>query len=223
LEIESRRLQKEIELIMYLPKHFSINEESKVRKLIEQNSFVTLLSYPKDSQVYINHLPVIYSSKSGQENILIGHMSKKNPQWMHFKENENSMIIVQGGHTYITPRWYQSGRDVPTWNYAVAHLSGKIELVESFVEQVEILKELSYFFEKSSLNPWEFELPSDLREESTLTSSIISFKFSIEKIESKFKLSQNRSVADKKGIIEGLKNRTDEMSKLVREMMIEND
>ncbi len=208
---------------MYLPKHFSPNEESRVRKLIEQNAFVTILSYPKDMSPFINHLPIIFSAKPNEDKILIGHMAKRNPQWTHFKENPNATVIVQGPHTYITPKWYKSGRDVPTWNYAVAHLQGKVELMESFSEQLEVLKQLTYFFEKSYPNPWEFELPDDLLDETALTSAITSFRFKIEKVDAKFKLSQNRSAADKSGVIEGLMERTDEMSRAVREMMIENE
>lgn len=208
---------------MYLPKHFSTDEEIKVKKLIEQNAFATILSYPQNSKPFINHLPVIFSAKPEDDDVLIGHMAKRNPQWRHFKENPDCTIIIQGGHTYITPKWYRSGRDVPTWNYAVAHLHGKIELVESFDDQVDILKQLTSFFEKSSDSPWEFELPDDLLDKSALTSAIISFRFKIEKIETKFKLSQNRSPADKSGVIDGLKQRTDDMSRVVREMMVDNE
>lgn len=206
---------------MYLPKHFLPNEVSNVRKLIEQNAFVTILSYPKDSIPFINHLPIIFSSKQNEPNILVGHMAKRNPQWRHFKENPTATIIVQGPHSYITPRWYRSGRDVPTWNYAVAHLNGNVELVESFSDQIEILKQITYFFEKSNSNPWEFELPDDLKDETSLASAIISFRFKIEKVDAKFKLSQNRSNDDKMGVIEGLNERTDELSRAVRELMIE--
>jgi transcriptional regulator len=217
------RIQKEIELIMYMPKHFLPHQESRVRKLIEQNPFMTILSYSKDSMPFINHLPVIFSSKPNEDRILIGHMSKQNPQWRHFIDNPNATLIVQGPHTYITPKWYRFSRDVPTWNYAVAHLQGKVELVESFSEQVEVLKQLTHFFEKSNPSPWEFKLPDDLLDETALTSAIISFRFNIEKVDAKFKLSQNRGIEDKAGVIEGLKERTDDMSLAVREMMmIEN-
>ncbi len=206
---------------MYLPKHFLPNQESRVRKLIEQNPFMTVLSYSKGSMPFINHLPVIFSSKPSEERILIGHMSKRNPQWRHFTDNPNATLIVQGPHAYITPKWYRLSRDVPTWNYAVAHLQGKVELVESFSEQVEVLRQLTHFFEKSNPSPWGFELPDDLLDETALTSAIVSFRFNIETVDAKFKLSQNRSIEDRAGVIEGLKERTDEMSHAVREMMIE--
>jgi transcriptional regulator len=205
---------------MYLPKYFSENDYEKVKKLIERNGFATVLSFPKNERPFINHLPLIFSSTDGEQEVLIGHMAKANPQWKHFKENPECTIIINGEHTYISPRWYQSGRDVPTWNYAVAHLHGKIELVEDFNGQVDILKQLSTCFEKPSNTPWEFELPSDLLNEKALTGAIISFKFRPEKIEAKFKLSQNRSPEDRQGVIEGLgEERTDDMSAVIREMM----
>lgn len=208
---------------MYLPKHFSTEENARVKKLIEQNPFATILSFPKESKPFINHLPVIFSAKAGEEEIIIGHMAKRNPQWMHFKKNSECTILIHGAHTYITPKWYKSGRDVPTWNYAVAHLHGKIELMESFSEQIDTLKQLTTFFEKTSPDPWEFELPQDLLDEAALTSAIISFRFKIENIEAKFKLSQNRGLADRTGMIDGLSERPDEMSKMVRDMMLENE
>lgn len=207
---------------MYLPGHFSETEQEKIKNLIEQNSFATVLSFPENEKPFINHLPIIFSKKSGEENILIGHLAKKNPQWMHFKSNSDCTLIFNGGHTYITPKWYKSGRDVPTWNYAVVHLHGKVELIESFAEQVDILKQLAVFFEKSNPNPWEFELPEDLKDEALLTSAIVSFKFHIERTEAKFKLSQNRCKEDQNGVLEGLLERKDDMSRSVRQMMMCN-
>lgn len=205
---------------MYLPKHFANTDQINIKKLIEQNSFATILSFPENEKTFINHLPIIF--KQGSENILIGHMAKKNPQWTHFQSNSKATVLIHGPHTYVTPKWYRSGNDVPTWNYAVAHLHGEIELVHEYDQQIEILKELSSFYESSNSNPWNFEIPDDLLDESAMTSAIISFKFHIKKSEAKFKLSQNRSQADKAGIVEGLSSRSDDMSKAVKNMMLEH-
>lgn len=205
---------------MYLPEKFSENENEKIKKVIEQNPLATVLSFSESCKPFINHLPVVFNSNELEEKILIGHMSKHNPQWSHFKTNSECTMIINGASTYITPEWYKSGRDVPTWNYAVVHLYGKMELVESFKEQIEILKKQTAFFEKKQLRPWAFSLPDDLVDESALTSAIVSFRFHIEKVEAKFKLSQNRSKEDQLGIIAGLSERTDDMSKKVREMML---
>lgn len=215
---------------MYLPKHFTEHspehfseiEDRRVRELIEQNSFATVFSYMDGGEPSINHLPLVLSREEGEEKVLLGHMSKQNPQWIQFQKNPKCTMVIHGPHTYITPTWYTSGRDVPTWNYAVVHLHGRIELIESFEEQVKILKVLTAHFEDPSPKPWIFELPEDLASPRVLESSIISFKFHIQKYEAKFKLSQNRSAADQQGVIKGLSERSDEMSGLVMNLMLGN-
>ena len=204
----------------YIPSHFLNGDQAQVRELIQKNSFATVLSFPENEKPFVNHLPVIFSSRPGEENILIGHMAKRNPQWAHFKKNPDCTLIFHGPHTYITPSWYTSGRNVPTWNYVVAHVHGKIKLRESFEDQIEVLEQLTRVFESENPEPWEFELPSDLADAQSLTSAIISFEFHIENIEAKFKLSQNRNDQDRFGVIDGLSQRTDEMSHRIREMMI---
>lgn len=207
---------------MYLPKHFSQEQEPAVHQLIQENGFATILSFPENEIPFVNHLPLTFSSQANEENVLIGHMAKRNPQWQHFLKNPKCMVIIHGPHTYITPSWYRSGRDVPTWNYAIAHLHGRIELIEKFEGQIDVLKQLTDFYEKPNAKPWEFELPDDLLDPSALTSAIISFKFHIEKTEAKFKLSQNRSKEDQAGVLEGLEGRKDGNSLAIRKLMLQN-
>lgn len=202
---------------MYLAPHFRDSDEAKLRELILRNSFATVISYPTGAKPLINHFPIM--PDAGR--VLIGHMARRNPQWRHFQENPECTMIIHGPHAYISPRWYKSGRDVPTWNYAVAHLHGKIELVQDFEEQTKILHKLSDHFEKDHPVPWKFELPEDLKEPAALTSAIISFRFRIEKAEVKFKFSQNRGEADRLGVIDGLSSRTDDLSRGVREIMLD--
>lgn len=196
-------------------------ENKQARQIIEKFGFATMISFPENEMPFVNHLPLILSPRPQEEEIILGHMALRNPQWQHFEKNAQCMLVFNGPHAYITPTWYQSGRDVPTWNYAVVHLLGKIELIKSFAGQIETLKYLTAFYEKSNLQPWKFELPADLLDEASLCSAIISFKFHIQKIETKFKFSQNRSDADRHGIIEGLASRTDDSSQGVRDIMLE--
>jgi predicted FMN-binding regulatory protein PaiB len=78
---------------------------------------------------------------------------------------------------------------------------------------------VGHFFEKPSATPWEFELPDDLLDANSLTSAIVSFRFTVESFEAKFKLSQNRSRDDREGVIDGLSERGDDNSKAIRAMM----
>ncbi|CAN5671815.1 FMN-binding negative transcriptional regulator [soil metagenome] len=208
---------------MYVPKHFAEADDAKVRAMIEQNSFALVVSYPPDEAPYFNHLPVIFSSKEGEDEILIGHMARRNPQRLHFQKNPSCTIVVNGPHAYITPLWYKSGRDVPTWNYAAVHLTGRIELVENFAGQIDTLKQLTKVFEGDGPDAWEFELPSDLLDAESLTAAIVSFRFHIEKVDAKFKLSQNRPKEDRVGVIEGLAARKDDLSRTVMDLMLRHE
>jgi transcriptional regulator len=208
---------------MYLPKHFNEKDLNRIELLIKSYPFMTLISLDAETGPSINHLPLIVDSQVKDEIELLGHMSRSNPQWRIFQKNSKAVAIVNGPNTYITPTWYKSGRDVPTWNYAMVHLYGEVTLIEDFHSQVEVLKKITEYFERNEPSPWNFELPSDLNEEALLTQAIVSFKFKVERIEAKFKLSQNRKQEDKNGVIEGLALRSDEMSKAIQALMLENN
>ena len=201
---------------MYTPPKFNITDNKEIKKIIAENAFATVISFTPENDIFINHLPLIFEGDS--DVILIGHMAKKNPQWEHFRENSKATVIIQGPHAYISPSWYVSGRDVPTWNYAVAHLHGRVELIKDFREQVKVLSEMSKVFDSG----WKFSLPDDLKTEADLNNAIISFRFHIEKIEAKFKLSQNRGEDDREGVRAGLLSRGDEMSLAIKKLMDEN-
>lgn len=206
---------------MYLPKHFSVEENQQALRIVDTNPFATLVSFDEQNEPFFNNIPILIEQDNGNSIKLIGHMARRNPQWKHFANGSKVIAIFNGPHTYVTPTWYVSGRDVPTWNYAVVHCRGTAKLREEFDELVKILKKMTVRFEELNSRPWKFELPDDLIEPKVLTSAIVGFEINVEKIEAKFKLSQNRSTEDKNGIIEGLGDRTDDMSKAIRKMMAE--
>lgn len=210
-----------MEVAMYLPKHFETSEAEKIWEIIEAYPFATVMSFDEENQPFFSHVPLLLKkSKAGFS--LVGHVAKRNPQWMHFKNNPKSKILIHGPHTYITPQWYLSGRDVPTWNYVAIHIDGSAKLIEDYDGLIGLLKALTEKFESGSSNPWEFELPDDLLTPETLCSAIVGFEITLEKIDAKFKLSQNRVNADKEGVIAGLSLRPDDMSKAIYQMMAEN-
>lgn len=205
---------------MYTPKHFEQQDTETIQKFIEYNGFATIVAVNGLGETVVNHIPMVFENKSAQ--YLVGHMSRRNPQWLVFLKNPKATIIFHGPHTYITPKWYRSGRDVPTWNYTAVHMTGSIQLLESYDEQIEILQKITHHFESFEETSWSFEMPDDLLDPSNLTNAIISFRFKIENVEAKFKLSQNRSLDDQQGIVDGLKSRGDENSSLVRDLMLKN-
>ena len=203
---------------MYLPNHFQIHDDERIIDIISSYPFATLMSFDEMGEPFFSHVPLAVKKKPSGFSLL-GHVAKRNPQWRHFQSTAKVKVIINGPQTYITPKWYRSGRDVPTWNYVAIHLDGRAQLIEDFDGLVGILKTLTLKFESGSKSPWEFELSDDLLTPETLSSAIVGFEIHVEKINAKFKLSQNRVPEDRQGIIEGLGQRTDEMSHTIAEFM----
>lgn len=196
---------------MYNPERYvAKNSNQDIIEFVQKFPFATVISV-SDGESSVSHLPLVIN-QNNQQLQLIGHMAKMNPQRKTFK-NSQITAIFHGPHTYITPMWYAEN-DVPTWNYSVAHLSGAVELIESESGIIDCLKILTEQAEISYPSGWDFFIPHDLTGE-ILTKAIVGFKINIEKIEFKKKLSQNKTVADRIGIMAGLGKRMDEQSQLV--------
>lgn len=191
-------------LNMYNPKHFINDNEDELHDLIDEFPFATLIAGDE-----VNHLPLYRDG-----NKLVGHMSRKNPLSL----NEKVKVIFHGPHTYINSSWYAKN-DVPTWNYAVVQVDGTLKLVEDVKGVLKILNFSNDHMNKMYEEKWDMYVPEDLRG-SDLTNAIVGFEISMDKIEGKFKLSQNRKDDDYTGVLEGLKRRKDEMSQKIRQMML---
>ena len=205
---------------MYLPKHFSVDEET-AWKLIEQYPLATIITQDENGSPYVNHIPVIIKSGNGKR-FLQGHFAKRNPQYFHLCKNATVLLIFQGPNAYISPTWYVSGRDVPTWNYAVVHVQGSISLFEKSEQLVEIVKNISHHFESEREYPWEFELPEDLSDPGELEKAIVGFEIEIKKIEGKYKLSQNRSSEDQSSVINHLEKMNMDSARSMIQLMKKN-
>ena len=203
---------------MYIARHFNPDEELQIQSLIKKFPFVTLISKDEAGQLSISHVPVVTEFINGKLIAISGHFARRNPQVEHLMADSNVTVIFGGPHAYISPNWYKSGRDVPTWNYCVVHVHGLLQFDSSFSGICKNLQELTQVFETGD-GAWQFELPSDLLRPEDLTQAIVAFSVKPEKIEAKFKLSQNRPMADRLGVIDGLGLRTGEMSLAVKQYM----
>lgn len=201
---------------MYNPSPFKDHNISEAFAFMEQNIFTTIISVA-DGTPLVSHLPVI-PIWNGTAIELIGHLAKANPHCNYLTRSE-AKVIFHGPHTYISPAWYEKN-DVPTWNYLSLHISGKVNLIEDYDGIVESLKILSNHSEKHWPSGWEFFIPERFQVEGRLTKSVVAFKITINEINFKKKLSQNKSKADTNGILKGLRSRKDENSNSIRLEMI---
>lgn len=179
-------------------------------EIMREYPFATLIS-GEISDLQISHLPLLLHEEDGHP-VLWGHLALRNPQIAGLRRDPRVTALFHGPHAYVTPRWYVSGRDVPTWNYVVTHVTGRVRFVDEPGAMVETLRALSERFEREERSPWMFELPEDLRDAGLLARAIAAFVVVPEKIETKLKLGQSRPRGDREAVLAGLEARTDAMS-----------
>lgn len=192
---------------MYNPQRYKAENISEAFDLMDQHPFATVISVSEGTP-QVSHLPLT-PKRTGEQIELIGHLARANPHW-RLLSTANTTAIFQGPHAYITPTWYAKD-DVPTWNYSTVHASGPIQLIEDHDGLVECLKDLTAHVERHWPSGWAFAIPGDLSG-NVLSKSIVGFRIRVESISFKKKLSQNRSVADRAGVLRGLGERQDHAS-----------
>jgi len=152
-----------------------------------------------EGHIVASHIPFMVDTERG---VLKAHLARANDQWKSFGEGE-ALVIFQGAHAYISPSWYATHPSVPTWNYTAVHVYGVPQIVENEGEMRVMLRELVANHERGRSPEWTMELPEDYLQ--TMMKSIVGFEMKIERIEGKFKLSQNRCEVDQASVIEHLR------------------
>lgn len=186
---------------MYIPAANHIDDHQKAFALIESYGFATVVSQ-KDGIPWASHLPVLLDRKEALVGRLRSHMARANEQWQHFDPTKEVLSIFHGPHSYISPSWYASTIAVPTWNYATVHVYGfpRIESDREFLRR--IVDDTTEKYERKMENPWKMELPENTMD--GLMKSIVGFSIEISRIETKFKLGQNRSKEDQSSMLYAL-------------------
>ena len=188
---------------MYIPELYKNENQQDIQNFIHQNGFGILVNQT-NGKLWATHIPLLLEEKNGKQ-ILVGHVSKENPQAESFKSNDEILAIFSGVHTYISSSWYDH-ENVPTWNYLAVHVYGKLQL-HSLEESIEGLKKLVDKYETKSEKPVRVE---ELSKKTMLQArGIVSFEIEITAIEAKKKLSQNRDDKNYLNIISELENSND--------------
>ena len=199
---------------MYIPKAFREDDLNTLHKLMREYSFATLITQ-HEGVPFATHLPFILDAQQGPNGILLAHMARANPQWHDFVSEQEVLVIFQGPHAYVSPSWYEVELSVPTWNYAVVHAYGIPRLLEDNEELYKLLKILIETHEAQFENPWPFQLPDDYLQK--MMRGIVGFEIEITRLEGKFKLSQNRTEAERENVIAALQVSADTLA--VAELM----
>jgi transcriptional regulator len=203
---------------MYTPSAFQEDDPQTLRALIRSHPLATLITTGADG-LLANLVPFIFVEE-GDKGILRAHIAKANDQVKALSSGSETLVVFHGPEAYITPSWYVSkqehGRVVPTWNYAVVQVRGTPRVIDDpqwLREQIDALTSMQ---EGQRTAPWSV---SDAPEPfiAGQLKAIIGVEIPISTISGKWKVSQNRSEADRQGVEEGLRRETgdDAMAALV--------
>lgn len=201
---------------MYIPAAFKESAPEVLNELLRTHSFATLVTVDQGAP-FATHLPVLLDADRGPHGTLRAHVAKANPQWQHFKDDAEVLMIFQGPHAYISPSWYQPGVSVPTWNYEAVHAYGRAKIMKDERELLGLLRDLVGVYESGFAKPWVF--PEDDPRHRAMLANIVGFTIEITRLEGKRKLNQNRPAADREGVIAALHTAGDETSRAVAEAM----
>lgn len=200
---------------MYIPKINKLDEQETIFRFMRENPFAIIVS-ELNGDMIATHMPVELEENEKGEKILRSHMAKQNPQWENFEKAEQLLVIFNGPHTYISSSWYDHV-NVPTWNYIAVHVYGKPRILNK-EETIGVLTRLVNRYENSSEKPFKMEHLSDDYLRSHLK-ALVAFEISIDRIDAKQKLSQNRNEHNYDLVINELEKREDAQSDAVKKEM----
>jgi transcriptional regulator len=195
---------------MYAPKHFKVEDRGEAHALMRAHPFAVLVTNGSDG-IIATHLPTVLKVDDATPLGRIEcHVARPNPQWRTFAPDADALMIFQGPQAYIRPGWYPSKAEhdkvVPTWNYAVVHAYGRLEVVQDQAGLLAHVSELTQQQEAPFAAPWS---TADAPESylAMMARGIVGLKFAISRLESTAKMSQNREPRDRAGVLRGLADR----------------
>jgi transcriptional regulator len=190
---------------MYIPKPFAFADGATgaLQDLIEAYNFGILVA--AGGPLEAAHLPFVLDRARGPLGTLIAHVARANPIWRRFADDPEVLAVFQGPHVYVSPDWYAARGLVPTWNYLAVHAYGVPRILEGEAAVTAALSRLTATME-AGLAP---KLPWTLAEIAepdlaALRRGVVAFEIEISRLEGKRKLNQNRTAADRAGVIEAL-------------------
>ena len=187
---------------MYVPHVNAWDDEPAIRRMVAEVGSAQLVTTGADGYPLATLLPVVWRGDT-----VIAHFARANEHWKAIGADQPALLVVTGPQAYISPTWYaakaEHGRVVPTWNYSVVQLTGRATVHDDVEWLQDALDELVEHHEGHREPPWhrtdapERYIQGQMR-------AIVGLELAVERVEAKAKLSQNRSDADRAGVIAGL-------------------
>lgn len=194
---------------MYNPAHFTLTEPAALQRIIQAHPLGMLVTHGPQG-LDANHLPFEFDPAHGAHGTLTAHVARANPVWQSCQSGADVLVVFRGAEGYISPSWYPSKheahRQVPTWNYEVVHAHGRLTVRddEKFVRRV--VARLTRNHEATEPQPWKMgDAPADYLD--AMLQAIVGIEIEVTRLEGKAKLSQNKELRDRRGAVDALRAR----------------
>jgi transcriptional regulator len=184
---------------MYIPAHFALTDPGAMHRIIREHPLGVLVT-TSESGLDANHIPFELDASVGEHGLLTAHVARANPVWQQCSDGASVLVIFRGNESYISPNWYPSKhethRQVPTWNYEVVHVHGRLFVQDDEKFTRGVVARLTRTHEAPEPRPWRMgdSAPDYI---DGMLRAIVGIEIAIDRIEGKAKLSQNREARDR--------------------------
>jgi transcriptional regulator len=198
---------------MYSPPYNRVEARAELIEFMRANNFPLLVT-GTGGMLHGSHLPAVIHERD-EKIVLDMHMAKNNPQWKEFFDDE-VMVVFTGPHAYVSPRWYEETERVPTWNYAAVHAYGVAKIIPEKAKKHSNQRHLVELMDPQWLPKFDA-----LRQEylDMMLDGIVNFEIAVTRLDTRWKLSQNRSRREMELIAEQLEESTDSSQRSLAALM----
>jgi len=187
---------------LFVPEHYRERGATELFEAMRAHAFATIISADADGASTATWIPFVVEGEPKRP-VIFGHLARANPQWTSWHPATPLLALFQGPHHYVSPSWYASTPNEPTWNYLAVQVRGRPRVLEDPHEVEAMLERLVGQFEAGRDPAWELrDQSADYR--ARMARGIVAFELLIDEITGAFKLSQSKSAADRAGAIAGL-------------------
>jgi transcriptional regulator len=191
---------------MYNPASFAETRPEILEAAMAAHPLATLVTIGSNG-LEASHIPLLHYRTETGPGVLRGHLARANPQWRDHLPLNEALAIFSGPQHYVSPAWYPSkqehGKVVPTWNYVVVHAHGSLRVRNEPEWLLENVCALSDVHESEREVPWRVaDAPPEFIQ--NLLKAIVGVELTINRLEGKWKVSQNRPIADREGVVRSL-------------------
>jgi transcriptional regulator len=208
---------------VYSPPYYREDDPTVIRALLREHPFALLVA-SGEAGVEAVHLPLLYHDEPAVLELhplgmLRGHVAQPNPIWRSFDGKREALAVFSGPHAYVSPAWYASSPQVPTWNYTAVHAYGAPRIVDDVDLVRAHLHEMVARLEAGNSPPWSAAVGGALDYMERILPGLVAFEMPITRLEGKSKLNQNKRPADRAGVIAALAGSDDSGARGIAELM----